>query len=66
MDNPSHPLHPPFRRDIDIGCGLGIFVLDFQYICIIMTGIDLSPEMVDRDSKRIVTMVVGGGEEDYI
>ena len=57
-------LQPPFRRDIDIGCGLGILVLDFQYLCIIMTRIDLSPYMVDRYSKRSVPVVVDGGKED--
>ena len=45
---------------------MGILVLDFQYLCIIMTRIDLRPEMVDRDFKRIVTVVVDRGEEDYI
>ena len=51
---------------MDIGCGLGILVIDFQYLCIIMTQIDLRPEMVDRDFKRSVTVVVDRGEEDYI
>ena len=31
-----------------------------------MMRIDLSPEMVDRDYKRIVKVVVDRGEEDYI
>ena len=61
-DNPPPPLHPPFWRDIDIGCGLGILVLDFQSLCIRMTGIYQSPVVVDRDSKRSVPVVVGGGE----
>ena len=60
-DNPPPPLHPPLWRDIDIGCGLGVLVLDFQYLCIVVTRIDLSPEMVDRDTKRSVTVVVDGG-----
>ena len=57
---------PSLWRDIDIGCGLGILVLDFQYLCIIMTRIDLRPDMVDRDFNRSVTVVVDRGEEDYI
>ena len=56
-----HPFTPPLWRDIDIGYGLGILVLDFQYLCIIMTRIDLSPEMVDRDYKRSVTVLVDRG-----
>ena len=60
------PFTPPPWRDIDIGCGLGILVLDFQYLCIIMTRIDLRPEMVDRDFKRIFTVVFDRGEKDYI
>ena len=31
-----------------------------------MTRIDLSPEMVDRDSKMSVTVVFDGGQVDYI
>ena len=58
------PFTPPFRRDIDIGCGLVILVLDLQYLCIIMTTIYLIPDMVDRDSKRIFPVVVGGRGED--
>ena len=58
------PSPPPFRRDIDIGCGFGILLLDSQSLCIIMTRIDLSPEMVDRDYIRSVPVVVGGGGED--
>ena len=59
--NLHHPFTPPLWRDIDIGCGLGILVIDFQYLCIIMMSIDLTPEMVDRDSKRSVTVVFNRG-----
>ena len=41
---------------------MGFFVLDFQYLCIVVTRIDLSPYMVDRDTKRSVTVVVDGGD----
>ena len=51
---------------MDIGCGLGILVLDLQYIYITMTRIDLSPDMVYRDYKRSVIVVFYGGEEYYI